>query len=164
MVVLQEQRYVNRVERKESLNPAGQAGAEALAGERIKAARWHLSQAYELLARGDPYDAAEKVWAAVKAATEALTGRVLAAQAPPKGMRWRSFVEEAFMKAGLGGKEAEELAAYYIDCRDRLHGACFYGLLYEEDEHRPLMEKARWYVDLVERLLEGAGSGSRAQA
>jgi len=26
------------------------------------------------------------------------------------------------------------------------------------------MEKARWYIDLVERLLEGAGSGSRAQA
>jgi hypothetical protein len=120
----------------------------------VKAARWYLERAYELLARGDPYDAAEKVWAAVKSATEALTSRVLAARVPPKGSGWRIFVKEAFLKAGLSEEEAEKLAAYFIEVRDRLHGACFYGLLYEEGEHKPLMEKARWYVDLIERVLE----------
>jgi hypothetical protein len=115
----------------------------------VKAARWYLGRAYELLARGDPYDAAEKVWAAVKTATEALTVKVLAKRAPPEGWTWRRFV-----KAGLSEEETEKLAAYYIDVRDRLHGACFYGLLYEEGEHKPLMEKARWYVDLIERVLE----------
>ena len=115
----------------------------------MKAARWYLERAHELLARGDPYDAAEKVWAAVKTATEALTVKVLAKRAPPEDWTWRRFV-----KAGLSEEEAEKLTAYYIDVRDRLHGACFYGLLYEEGEHKPLMEKARWYVDLIERVLE----------
>ena len=143
------------------VNHTRQADAGSPAGERIKAAHWYLSQAYELLARGDPYDAAEKVWAAVKAATEALTRATLGAPAPPKGLGWRHFVKEAFVKAGLSEKEAEELAAYYIDARDRLHGACFYGLLYEEAEHKPLVEKAKWYLDSVERALGRAGSGPR---
>ena len=145
-------------------NPAKQADAGSPAGERIEAAYWHLSQAYELLARGDPYDAAEKVWAAVKAVTEALTSATLGAPAPPEGLGWRRFVKEAFVKAGLSGEEAEELAAYYIEVRDRLHGACFHGLLYEEGEHKPLMERAKWYVDLARRALERAGSSSRAIA
>jgi len=38
--------------------------------------------------------------------------------------------------------------------RDRLHGGCFYGLTYEEVEHRPLMDRAREYVDLIEKLLK----------
>ena len=63
-------------------------------------------------------------------------------------------MKEAFVKAGLSEEEAEKLAAYYIEVRDRLHGACFCGLLYEESEHKPLMEKAGWYVDLIERVLE----------
>jgi len=37
--------------------------------------------------------------------------------------------------------------------RDRLHGGCFYGLTYEEEEHRPLMDRAREYVELIEKLL-----------
>jgi len=37
--------------------------------------------------------------------------------------------------------------------RDRLHGGCFYGLTYEETEHRPLIEKAN-YIDLIEKLLK----------
>jgi len=141
-------------EREASSSFAGQADQGLAAGERVKAARWYLERAYELLARGDPYDAAEKVWAAVKAATEALTVKVLAKRAPPGDWTWRRFVKEAFVKAGLSEEEAEKLAAYYIDVRDRLHGACFYGLLYEEGEHKPLMKKARWYVDLIERALE----------
>jgi len=92
----------------------------------------------------------------VKAATEALTSRVLAARAPPEDWTWRRFVEEAFVKAGLSEEEAERLAAYYIDVRDRLHGVCFYGLLYEECEHKPLMDRAKQYIELVNRLLEKA--------
>jgi HEPN domain-containing protein len=147
-------RNARRSKREASSSFAGQADQGPAANERVKAARWYLERAYELLAHGDPYDAAEKVWAAVKAATEALTIRVLAAPVPPKGSGWRIFVKEAFLKAGLSEEEAEKLAAYFIEVRDRLHGACFYGLLYEENEHKPLMERAKWYIDLVERVLE----------
>jgi len=139
-------------------------GARPPASERIEAARWYLVRAHELLARGDPYDAAEKAWAAVKAATEALTRAVLGAAEPPGGWGWRRFVREAFARAGLSEGEAEELAAYYIEARDRLHGACFYGLIYEEAEHRPLLEKAEWYLDSVARALGRAGRGSSAGA
>ncbi|MFP3161180.1 MAG: hypothetical protein RXQ95_07055 [Vulcanisaeta sp.] len=38
--------------------------------------------------------------------------------------------------------------------RDRLHGGCFYGLTYEEEEHRPLIDRAREYVELIGRLLK----------
>ncbi|MFZ8808334.1 MAG: hypothetical protein ACO2PN_09550 [Pyrobaculum sp.] len=37
--------------------------------------------------------------------------------------------------------------------RDRLHGGCFYGLTDEETEHRPL-ERAKDYIDLIEKLLK----------
>lgn len=37
--------------------------------------------------------------------------------------------------------------------RSRLHGDVFYGRWYEEKEHRPLMERARDYLKLVESLL-----------
>jgi HEPN domain-containing protein len=117
-------------------------------------ARRYLDDAYKLLERGDPFDAAEKVWAAVKHATTALTIAVLKEAVPPKGVSWRSFVKEAFMKAGLSEDEASKWASYFIDVRDRLHGGCFYGLTYEEEEHRPLMERAREYIDLVDRILK----------
>jgi HEPN domain-containing protein len=42
-------------------------------GEHLKSARYYLEEARKLLERGDPYDAAEEVWAAVKHATIALT-------------------------------------------------------------------------------------------
>jgi hypothetical protein len=48
-------------------------------------ARQYLSEAFKLLERGDPFDAAEKIWAAVKHATTALTMSVLGEVAPPKG-------------------------------------------------------------------------------
>jgi uncharacterized protein (UPF0332 family) len=121
--------------------------------EYLKISRHYLDEAFKLLERGDPFDAAEKVWAAVKHATTALAMRILGEVAPSKGVSWRSFVKEAFVKAGLSEEEASKWASYYIDVRDRLHGGCFYGLMYEEKEHRPLMEKAREYVNLVEELL-----------
>jgi uncharacterized protein (UPF0332 family) len=117
-------------------------------------ARQYLDEAYRLLERGDPFDAAEKIWAAVKHATIALTIVVLKEAAPSKGVSWRSFVKEAFMKAGLSEEEASKWASYFIDVRKSLHGDCFYGLIYEEEEHRPLMERAREYVDLVDKILK----------
>jgi HEPN domain-containing protein len=122
--------------------------------EHLKNARQYLDKAYELLERRDPYDAAEKIWAAVKHATIALTLRVLGEATPPKGVSWRAFVKEAFIRAGLGEEEASRWASYYIDVRDRLHGGCFYGLVCEEEEHKPLMERAREYIELVEKILK----------
>jgi len=122
--------------------------------DHLAMARQYLDEAYRLLERGDPFDAAEKIWVAVKHATIALTIVVLKEAAPSKGASWRSFVKEAFMKAGLSEEEASEWASYFIDVRKSLHGDCFYGLIYEEEEHRPLMERAREYVDLVDKILK----------
>jgi hypothetical protein len=74
---------------------------------------------------------------------------------PPKGISWRSFVKEAFVKAGLSEGEASRWTSYLIEARKGLHGDCFYGLTYEE-EHEPLMERAREYVDLVDKTLRKA--------
>jgi len=123
-------------------------------GEHLKSARYYLEEARKLLERGDPYDAAEEAWAAVKHATIALTMAFLSEATPPKGVSWRVFVKEALVKAGLSEDEASRWASYYIDVRDRLHGGCFHGLTYEGVEHRPLMDKAREYVDLIEKLLK----------
>jgi uncharacterized protein (UPF0332 family) len=122
--------------------------------DHLAMARHYLAEAYKLFERGDPFDAAEKIWAAVKHSTTALTVAVLNEAVPPKGVSWRSFVKEAFMKAGLSEKEASEWASYFIDVRKSLHGDCFYGLIYEEEEHRPLMERAREYVDLIDKILK----------
>jgi hypothetical protein len=45
----------------------------------------HLNEAYKLLERGDPFDAAEKIWVTVKHATTVLTMAVLKEATPPKG-------------------------------------------------------------------------------
>jgi len=82
-----------------------------------------------------------------------LTAEIMGTVAPPRGVTWREFIRETLVKAGLTGEEADKWASYYIDVRDRLHGACFYGLIYEEAEHKPLMLKAEEYVNLVKRIL-----------
>jgi hypothetical protein len=117
-------------------------------------ARQYLSEAFKLLEHGDPFDAAEKIWAAVKHATTALTTSVLGEAAPSKGVSWRSFV-----KAGLSGEEASKWASYFIDVRSKLHGDCFHGLTYEEEEHKLLMERAGEYVDLIDRVLKRISAG-----
>jgi HEPN domain-containing protein len=126
---------------------------EADVGKLISMARFYLAEAFKHLERGDPYDAAEKVWASVKHATRALTLRFLGEDTPSPGETWRSFVTRAFMRAGLSFEDASRWAAYFVDVRGRLHGEVFYGLMYEEGEHRPLMEKAREYLELVEKLI-----------
>jgi hypothetical protein len=122
-------------------------------GKLISMARFYLAEAFKHLEGGDPYDAAEKVWASVKHATRALTLRFLGEDIPSPGETWRSFVTRAFMRAGLSFEDASRWAAYFVDVRGRLHGEVFYGLMYEEGEHRPLMEKAREYLELVEKLI-----------
>jgi len=124
--------------------------------DHLNMAKQYLSEAFKLLERGDPFDAAEKVWATVKHATTALTMSALGEAVPPKGASWRSFVREAFVKAGLSEGEASRWASYFIDARKGLYGDCFYGLTYEEEEHKPLMERAREYVDLVDKILKKA--------
>jgi len=124
------------------------------AGKHLDTAMHYLEEAHKLLERGDPYDACEKVWASIKHATLALTLKTLGETVPPKNVSWRSFVKEAFMKAGLSEEEAGKQASYFIDVRDRLHGGCFYGLTYEDEEHKPLIEKAREYLGIVENLVK----------
>ena len=122
--------------------------------EHLNISRHYLDEAFKLLERGDPFDVAEKIWVAVKHATTALAMRILGEAVPPKGVSWRSFVKQAFLKAGLSEEDASKWASYFIDVRDRLHGGCFYGLTYEEEERKPLMEKAREYIDLVDKILK----------
>ncbi|RLF09305.1 MAG: hypothetical protein DRJ69_04900 [Thermoprotei archaeon] len=122
--------------------------------ECLRTAEEYCRKGLELLSNGDYHDAAEKIWASVKTATMALTRRYLGRVAPPKGVYWRDFVASAFIKAGLPRERAEEEAGYFIDVRDRLHGGCFYGVFYEEREHRPLMERARDYLSLVKKLVK----------
>jgi HEPN domain-containing protein len=122
----------------------------------MEMAEQYLVRAFEHLEKKDPYDAAEKIWVAVRHATTALAEKYLGVASPPEGWTWRRFVKEALLKAGLSEKEAEDLAAYFIDVRKGLHGDCFYGLFYEEGEHEPLMERAKQYIELVSRLLEKA--------
>jgi len=118
----------------------------------METARAYLEEARQHLERGDPYDAAEKAWAAIWHATIALAEKHMGSSEPPKGWTWRAFVKEAFAKAGLSKSEAEELAAYYVEAGGKLHGDCFYGRNYEEPEHKPLIERAWGYVSLVERI------------
>jgi hypothetical protein len=123
-------------------------------GEHLKIARTLSGGGAQAARARDPYDAAEKAWAAVKHAIITLTTAFLKEAAPPRGVPWRTFVKNALVKAGLREDEASSWASYYIDARDRLHGGCFYGLTYEETEHRPLIERAREYIDLIEKLLK----------
>mgnify|MGYP000081781866 CR=1 FL=1 len=116
-------------------------------------ARNYLDEGLKMLRGGDAHNAAEKVWASVKSATEALALRYHGTTRPPAGVSWRRFVKEAFRKAGLSEDEAEKLADYFLDVRGKLHGEVFYGFFYEDEEHRPLMERARDYLSLIERLL-----------
>lgn len=57
--------------------------------EHLNVSRHYLDEAFKLLERGDPFDAAEKIWVAVKHATTALAMRILGEAVPPK----ESFME-----------------------------------------------------------------------
>jgi len=69
----------------ERLIPYCAARLSVAAVEHLETARAYLEKAREHLAREDPYDAAEKVWAAVWHATIALMEKYLGSSEPPKG-------------------------------------------------------------------------------
>lgn len=85
--------------------------------------------------------------------TLALTELALGLAAPERGETWRAFVARALRVAGLEGGRAEELASVFVEVRDRLHGAVFYGAVYEEQEHKPVFEKGFEYVRVVAGLV-----------
>jgi HEPN domain-containing protein len=58
----------------------------------IEIAEYYLVEARRLMERGDVHDAAEKVWAAVRSATQALTAKLMRTVAPPGGVTWREFI------------------------------------------------------------------------
>jgi len=58
----------------------------------IEIAEYYLLEARRLMERGDVHDAAEKVWAAVRSATQALTAKLMRTVAPPRGVTWREFI------------------------------------------------------------------------
>ena len=134
---------------------SSQSGRDARVREHMEMAEQYLARAFEHLERKNPYDAAEKIWAAVRHATIALAEKYLGTASLPEGWTWRRFVKETFVKAGLSEEEAEEVAAYFIEVRKSLHGDCFYGRHYEEPEHKPLMDRAWEYVKLIEKLTLG---------
>ncbi len=111
------------------------------------------SEGIELMRSGRWWDAAEKIWGSVRTATDALslrvTGRPL--DAKPREVRWREFVRDLLVRAGLTLKEAEDLASTFVDVRDRMHGAMFYGGYYV-DEAQDLAERALRYVRAVLRV------------
>jgi len=111
------------------------------------------NEALELLNQREFYKACEKIWSIIKYETIALVLHVQKRREPPKDVSWREFLEDTFIKAGLDREEASKWASYYVDVRDRLYGACFLGNIYEEKEHKPLIEKAKDYVVLVEKIL-----------
>ncbi|MFZ8795515.1 MAG: hypothetical protein ACO2O2_16770 [Acidilobaceae archaeon] len=121
--------------------------------EHLRTAQVYLSETFKLYKEGYRAGVCEKVWAAVKHATIALTTKFLGVS-EPKGIPWREFVREAFEKAGLSGDEASYWASYFIDVRRGLHGGCFYSLYYEESGHKPLIERTPQYVNLVAELVK----------
>jgi len=127
--------------------------------EHVEAAEGYLGRALRLLEEGDPYDAAEKLWASVRRATVALAELTLGRAAPEKGESWREFVARALRVAGLGEREAAELAAVFVDVRDRLHGGVFHGGAYEEGEHGPIFERGVRYVRTLVELIRARARG-----
>jgi len=111
------------------------------------------NESLELLDRGETYDVCGKIWNIIRYETIALVLYVQKRREPPKDVSWREFLEDTFIKAGMSREDASRWASYYIDVRDRLYGACFLGNIYEEKENKPLIEKARDYVVLVEKVL-----------
>lgn len=121
--------------------------------ELLERAHEYYSQCESLIRSGDYYDACEKAWAAAYFAIRALGLRYLGRETPPKGRTWREFVEEALQSAGV--KDVKNWAELFTKLRGKLHGECFYGTIYEEPEHLPLIKRTSELLELVERLLKG---------
>jgi len=86
-------------------------------------------------------------------ATLALTLRWPGRTEPPRGTSWREFVASAYARAGAPEGKARELVAFFVEARGRLHGECFYGQIFEEVEHVPLIRGVEKYLERVRALL-----------
>lgn len=125
-------------------------------GEELKIAKSLLPVGFMLLEKGFPFDAAKKIWDAVRLATRALTLTYLGRNEPAKGRTWRDFVKTALLEAGLNEAEASSWADYFITARASLLGECFLAHIYEEEEHKSIMQKAKEYVVLIEKLVSNS--------
>jgi len=130
---------------------------DVVALELLAKAEQFYEAGLRLLEEGDHFDACEEAWAVVKSAAQALTLRWLGRTEPPRGTSWREFVAKAFMRAGVPEGEAWELAAFFVEARGRLHGECFYGQIFEEKEHEPLIRSVRKFLDRVKELVKASG-------
>ncbi len=54
----------------------------------------------------------------------------------------------------MSREEVEKKSEYFVDARAKLHGECFYGLFYEEREHKPLIEGSEDYLNAIKKLLK----------
>lgn len=122
--------------------------------EYLKMADEYHRRGMELFSKKDYPDSAEKIWASIKTATMALTKKYLGRTTPLEGEYWRDFVTLGFIEAGVAKREAERKAEYFVNARGKLHGECFYGLFYEEREHKPLVESSKDYLDDIRKLLK----------
>jgi len=122
--------------------------------EYLRMADEYYRKGMELFSKKDYADAAEKIWASIKTATMALTEKYLGRTAPSGDEYWRDFVASGFIGAGVSKEEAGRRAEYFVDARGKLHGECFYGLFYEEREHKPLIESSKDYLADVKKLLK----------
>lgn len=120
----------------------------------LRMADEYQSKGMKLFSKNDYPDSAEKIWASIKTGTMALTQKYLGRTSPREGEYWRDFIAQAFIKAGVNKEEAEKKAEYFVDARGKLHGECFYGLFYEEREHKPLIEGSKDYLNDIKKLLK----------
>jgi len=111
------------------------------------------AKAMEELKEGKYINACEDVWGSVKAITSAILLKETGSVDRPKDVTWRDYLRDVFIKAGLDPGKAEELANFFKEVQAELHGRCFYGWEWDEVEHRPLIERAKYYVELLKELI-----------
>ncbi|OYT39526.1 MAG: hypothetical protein B6U89_03995 [Desulfurococcales archaeon ex4484_58] len=113
-----------------------------------------LNEGLEFLKKNIWWNSAEKIWGAVKIVTDELSkmvkGKPLSAK--PRNITARKYVEELLLNIGFTEEEAKEYSSIYIDVRDRLHGAVFYGRVYV-DEMNEIVDRAVKYCKVLSKKL-----------
>ena len=116
-------------------------------------AKEHYREGIELLKK-HPHKACESVWRAVDRLTRAVCLKYLGRESPTNGETWREFIKSCLVKAGLPNKDANDLAKTFLAIRGELHGRCLYGGIYDEKEHKDIIENlTRKYIEKLMKLL-----------